>query len=165
MTQYGRYCATRMDDNSENIGIDQLRAYYGGNVVDRASRSQTSREAAAIGTRPLRRRIGEFDSGGGSIESNYKFRTLNAGVSPGERPKKRSWLNRLIWGSEESLSMHYDETLHELHASTSDLEKSVKELEVAVQPFMAAPNPLVALTIALLNEQQWRTPDDSESNS
>jgi hypothetical protein len=161
MTDYGRPRFARMADDPEDIGIDQLRSYYGGNVVDRASRPQAGREAATIGARSLRRGVDEFDAGSGPVKSNYKLRPLNAGVSPGERPKKRSWLSKLIWGDKEITPMpHYDETQHELHASALELEKTVKELESAVQPFMNAPNPLVALTIALINEQQWRIPDD-----
>ena len=54
------------------------------------------------------------------------------------------------------------DSLHELHAATEELDKTVNELHNVMQPLMDAQDPLVAMVVTILNERQWRTPDDVE---
>jgi hypothetical protein len=56
--------------------------------------------------------------------------------------------------------MRYDESLHELHAATDELRQNVNELHDVAQAYFDAKNPLIALTITLLNHQQMREPDN-----
>jgi hypothetical protein len=61
----------------------------------------------------------------------------------------------------------YDDTMHELHAAAQELERNVNELHQAVEPYFDTQNPLIAMVVTLLNEQQMkpRSPDDAEPNS
>jgi len=56
--------------------------------------------------------------------------------------------------------VEYDAALHEVHAATKELRAATRELHEAVQPHLNTKNPLIALTITLLNEQQMRPDDD-----
>lgn len=51
--------------------------------------------------------------------------------------------------------------MHELHAATEDLKRSVNELHEVAKTYLHTQNPLIALTITLLNQQQMR-PDSDE---
>jgi hypothetical protein len=72
----------------------------------------------------------------------------------------------LIFGREANPGPSYDDTLHELHAVTRELERNVNDLHQVVQPFLDTTNPLIAMVVTLLNEQQMRPrPEDAEPNS
>jgi hypothetical protein len=53
--------------------------------------------------------------------------------------------------------------MHELHAATKELERNVNELHQVVEPYFDTKNPLIAMVVTLLNEQQMqpRDPDDA----
>ena len=64
----------------------------------------------------------------------------------------------LRWGREPP--PEYDSALHEVQAATKELRDATRELRDAAQPYLNTRNPLIALTITLLNEQQMRPDDD-----
>jgi hypothetical protein len=64
----------------------------------------------------------------------------------------------LRWGREPV--QEYDAALHEVQAATQELRDVTRELRDAAQPYLNTRNPLIALTITLLNDQQMRPDDD-----
>ncbi len=74
----------------------------------------------------------------------------------------RKWL----FGPGKVREPRYDDTMHELHATTVELQKNVDELNQVAQSYLDASNPLIALTITLLNQQQMGlNADDDKSHS
>jgi hypothetical protein len=78
----------------------------------------------------------------------------------------------LIFGKDPAADPHYDDTMHELHATTRQLEENVNRLEQAVEPYLDTKNPLIAMVITLLNEQtfthiheQQMRPDDDDAGT
>lgn len=91
----------------------------------------------------------------------FKFHRLNSDI-PTRGAAKRSWLSRL-WRRDRP--MEYDSTVHEVRAAAVELSENTTKLYEAAEPYLNAENPLIALTIALLNEQQMRFQNDDESHS
>jgi hypothetical protein len=74
-------------------------------------------------------------------------------------------LSLWLWGPDPEPRPQYDETIHELHAATETLRHNVNELHQVASEYFNTNNPLIALTITLLNQQQMRSDDDLESHT
>jgi hypothetical protein len=158
----------RLGRHPNEVRIANASDYHGDNAVGGNTGQEAIRGETAIRTRSVRRRVERYYSRTNRFEQEYKFRPLNSGVSP-EQPKKRTWLKKLIFGKLHVVEPKYDDSIHELHATTRELERNVSDLEQVIQPFLDARNPMIAMVIALLNEQQMRPPEvgknDVEPNS
>lgn len=70
-------------------------------------------------------------------------------------------MRRLAFWRRPEPEVEYDETLHEMHAASVELATNATKLYQAAEPFLNTENPLVAVALTLLHNQQERDRDRS----